>query len=291
MTASRANEWQARFDALAAAKTRAAIDAHLLPFRTVDAPKELERIAIGNAWSRRLFDGAFYISPPADNRRPVCSLVFVQSADGNTGADDPASLGGGATDTHLIYEGLSRVAADAVMAGAATVRGSGMVFTVWHPQMVALRAALGLARHPIQIVAANRGLDIAGELICNLPSIRVVLLTGASPPGDMKTALIERPWITHLPVRDGDLHAAFARLRDGGITRISCVGGRTLARALLEAHLVDEVYLTTAPNPGGEPATPIAPWPWRGPVILRKQGTDGESGVVFEHVLPRGRRD
>ena len=125
MTASRANEWQARFDALAAAKTRAAIDAHLLPFRTVDAPKEPDRIGIGNAWSRRLFDGAFYISPPADNRRPACSLVFVQSADGNTGVDDPASLGGGATDTHLIYEGLSRVAADAVMAGAATVRGSG----------------------------------------------------------------------------------------------------------------------------------------------------------------------
>jgi len=49
--------------------------------------------------------------------------VFVQSRDGNTGARDPSSLGGGDTDKHLIYEGLSRVASDAVVAGAETIRG------------------------------------------------------------------------------------------------------------------------------------------------------------------------
>lgn len=49
--------------------------------------------------------------------RTALSLVFVQSQDGNTGGADPASFGGGATDKHLIYEGLSRVAADAVLAG------------------------------------------------------------------------------------------------------------------------------------------------------------------------------
>ena len=46
--------------------------------------------------------------------------VFVQSADGNTGARNPADLGGGETDKHLIYEGLSRVDVDGVLAGAAT---------------------------------------------------------------------------------------------------------------------------------------------------------------------------
>jgi len=54
----------------------------------------------------------------------VCSLVFVQAADGNTVASDPALLGGGQTDKHIVYEGLSRVAADAVLAGARTVRGT-----------------------------------------------------------------------------------------------------------------------------------------------------------------------
>ena len=39
--------------------------------------------------------------------------------------------GSGNTDTHLIYEGLSRVAADAVLAGARTVHTDAF-FSVWH---------------------------------------------------------------------------------------------------------------------------------------------------------------
>jgi len=69
-------------------------------------------LPIGSDWSRERFDGPFYLSR-APAARPSCSLVFVQSADGNTGAARPADLGGGSTDEHLIYEGLSRVAADA----------------------------------------------------------------------------------------------------------------------------------------------------------------------------------
>lgn len=72
-----------------------------------------------------------------------------------------------------------------------------------------------------------------------------------------------------------------------GIQRVSCIGGRTLAAQLLDGGLVDEVYLTTAPHPGGEPNTPISPRPWRGDVILRKHGSGPEQAVVFEHLLPR----
>ena len=281
------DRWQERFDAFAARKTRTAIAADLAPFVSIERPNVSGQIAIGNAWSRRLFDGPFYVSPAA-SRRAACSLVFVQSADGNTGTDDPSALGGGATDAHLIYEGLSRVAADAVMAGAGTVRGAGIVFSVWHPEMIALRAALGFPRHPVQIVATHRGLDLDDELLFNVPSLRVVLLSGTPPPRDTVDALRRRPWVTHVPVKDGDFREAFERLRTIGIARVSCVGGRTLARALLKASLVDDVYLTTAPIAGGEPNTPIAPWAWRGPAILTKHGTGMESGVIFEHVVPRG---
>ena len=64
--------------------------------------------------------------------QPV-SLVFVQSRDRQHVADNPSTLGGGDTDLHLIYEGLSRVDADAVLAGATTARGDRMVFSIWHP--------------------------------------------------------------------------------------------------------------------------------------------------------------
>ncbi len=68
-----------------------------------------------------MFDGLFYVSPPAGRDVPSANLVFVQSRDGNTVTRDPSVLGGGEADTHLIYEGLSRVAADAVLAGARTI--------------------------------------------------------------------------------------------------------------------------------------------------------------------------
>lgn len=238
-----------------------------------------------------MFDGPFYLSPAATPVRPACSLVFVQSSDGNTSAADPGVLGGGETDTHLVYEGLSRVAADAVLAGAQTVRGSDVMFSVWHPQLVDLRMSLELSRHPVQIVATLRGLDLADTMLFNLPAVRVVLLTIPSAAEQMSQAIKVRPWITLLLMEGpGDVQRAFERLRSLGIARISCIGGRTLAGHLLDAGLVDDVYLTTGRNTGGEPGTPLSSASWRGRTVVRKVGTGVEHGVIFEHLLPGGRR-
>ena len=97
-------------------------------------------------------------------RRRICHRpVWCSSnrSDGNTGAADPSTLGGGRDRQALIYEGLSRVAADAVLSGAETLRGGDMVLSVWHPELVALRRSLGLPRHPVQVVATLRGLPSA----------------------------------------------------------------------------------------------------------------------------------
>ena|SRR4051794_8172460 len=285
MTASK-HDWVERFERFAAAKTRMATTAPLPPYLTeLDEPENA--IPIGNAWSTRLFDGPFYLSPAASPSRPACSLVFVQSADGNTSAADPGLLGGGNTDRHLVYEGLSRVAADAVLAGAETVRESEVVFSVWHPELVDLRRSLGLPRHPLQIVATVRGVELGETLLFNLPDIRVVLLTVASAAERMREAVSIRPWIT-LVVMDApqDLFRAFERLRAMGIARISCIGGRTLAGHLLDARLIDDVYLTTGLNVGGDAGTPLSSAPWRGRTVVRKRGTGVEQGVIFEHLLP-----
>lgn len=280
--------WRTRFDAFAAAKTSQAARAILPPYVTEsEAPGDGVR-AIGNVWTRTLFDGDFYVSPPRDPMRPACSLVFVQSADGNTDARDPGTLGGGNTDKHLIYEGLSRVAADAVLAGGETARGGNTILSVWHPELVALRSALGLPRHPTQIVATLRGLTVEDSLLCNVPHVPVVVLTMPAGANRMQPAASVRPWITLVVMQQpNDLPHAFERLRALGIATISCIGGRTLAAQLLAAQLVDDVYLTTAPKAGGVPGTPLASGPWRGPVMARKHGTGPETGVLFEHVSPR----
>jgi riboflavin biosynthesis pyrimidine reductase len=268
-----------------ARKTREARAAELPPYVTDLAQPGSGLEPIGNDWSRRLFDGDFHVSPPPDDKRPACSVVFVQSKDGNTGARNPSALGGGDTDKHLIYEGLSRVAADAVLSGAETIRGGRIVFSVWHPELVALRAALGKPRHPVQIVATLQGLDIENQLLFNAPELRVILLTVRSCRTLMGGSMAARPWITPVVMESPDrLPAAFERFRAYGIGRISCVGGRQLATQLIDAGLIQDVYLTTAPKAGGEPGTPMYSKPLNARAVVRKHGTGVETGVLFEHL-------
>lgn len=281
--------WQERFDDFVARKQQDASRAVLPPYVTEVEQAIPGMLAIGNAWSRRLFDGDFHLSPPPDSMRAGCSLVFVQSKDGNTGAKDPSTLGGGETDKHLIYEGLSRVAADAVLAGAETIRGGKMVLSVWHPELVRLRASIGKPRHPIQIVATLRGMDLEHGLLFNLPDVRVILITvGASARLLRDRVVAERPWVTPV-VMDTPQHLpyAFEQLRALGITHVSAIGGRKMATQLIDAGLIQDVYLTTSPSPGGEPNTPMYPGRLVGELILRKHGTDGEAGVTFEHIRTR----
>ena len=275
------------FDDYVARKEAEAARAVISPFVTeIDQPPA-DVTPIGNAWTRRMFDGPFHLSAAPSNDLPSTSLVFVQSRDGNTGAADPSSLGGGEADKHLIYEGLSRVAADAVLAGAETIRGGRLVLSVWHPELVALRASLRLPRHPVQIVATLRGLDFRGRLF-DTPQLRVVVVTVGACTELMVTPVADRPWMTLLTMPTArDLPYAFRQLRDMGIARISCIGGRTIARQLMDAGLIQDLYLTTSAENGGEPGTPLYPGPLDGELVVRKRGTGPDEGMVFEHLRLR----
>ena len=272
-----------RFEQLVARKENEARRAILSRFTTDVEDPPADATPIGNDWSRALFDGVFYLSPAPSRELPATSLVFVQSQDGNTGANDPSTLGGGEADTHLIYEGLSRVAADAVMAGAETIRGGRTVMSTWRRELVDLRQALHLPRHPIQIVATLRGLAFDGVLF-NAPELRVILLTVGACSELMITPVADRPWMTTLTMPTAsDLPYAFRHLRAMGIERISCIGGRTLARQLIDAQLIQDLYMTTAARPGGEAHTPLYPRPLEMRTIVRKRGTGSDAGVIFEH--------
>jgi 5-amino-6-(5-phosphoribosylamino)uracil reductase len=270
-------------DAFAARKTAEAEHAAIERFETeIDGNGPL--IAIGNAWSRQMFDGAFYLSPPPSADLPATNLVFVRSRDGNTVANDPSLLGGGEADKHLVYEGLSRVAADAVLAGAGTVRGGNVLLSTWRPELVALRTDLGLPRHPVQIVATLGGVDLTRGLMFNSPALSVVILTVPRGADAMRRDLAVRPWISLVTMpRAGDLTWAFRELHARGVKRLSCIGGRTLAEELIDAGLVQDLYLTTSPIPAGEPGTPFYSKPLTSEVVVRKHGTAADAGVTFEH--------
>ena len=249
-----------------------------------DRSAERPVIAIGNAWSRRYYGGSFHLFE-APAALPAISLVFVQSRDGNTVADNPADLGGGPTDKYLIYEGLSRVAADGVMAGAATV-GTSVVFSVTHRELIALRRDLGLPRYPAQIVMSEEGhIDLSGRLYSQ-PHIPVFLLAGARCVEKHSRDVRERPWITMIPT-NGDLRATLTRLRqEHGMARISCVGGRTVATTLVDAGLVQDIYLTTSTIDAGEPNTPwyAGKRPPHLDTIVRKREDVADGPILVEHL-------
>ena len=278
-----------RFESYCLRQENRALAAPLSGFRTVtDASAGRPLVAIGNAWSRRLFDGHFYRAQEPGNDRPLVSLVFVQSRGSNTVADNPATLGGGETDKHLIYEGLSRVDADAVLAGATTARGERIVFSVWHPELVDLRRSLGHARHPAQIVVTDRGnLPIERALMFEVPDVPVFVITRSAVAPGLRERLRDRPWVDVVDAGDPvSLAAAMRYLRGRGIRIISAIGGRLTATALLREGLVSDLYLTTSPIEAGEPNTPF----YEGPPlslsrVVEKAGQGPETGVRFEHFL------
>jgi riboflavin biosynthesis pyrimidine reductase len=219
-------------------------------------------------------------------------LCFVQSRDGNTDAPNPEVLGGGPTDQHVIYEGLSRVAADGVMAGAATAEGAATFFSVWHPQLVALRIALGLPRHPAQIVITARGsLDLERTLLFNVPDVPAYIIAAPRAFDDLATRVTRHPSVELIRTIDGDLAGPLAYLlKKRGITRISCIGGRRAATALLDGGFVQDLCLTTTARAAGEPGTPYYVGTAK-PVLhlmVRKTADDPEYPITFEQFAVSG---
>jgi len=279
---------QVDFAAFTAEKTQTAVAAPIERLSTNFDRSAGEPVrGVGNRWSQTHYGGDFNIYVPPDGGTAL-ALVFVQSRDGNTGAKDPSALGGGPTDEHLIYEGLSRVAADAVLAGAGSVPRRSL-FSVWHPELVALRTSLGLPRHPAQIVVSKEGRELDfTSLVFNVPDVPVFLLAGDACLSRHTPALRDRTWIRCVPIEGGNIRTAIDRLRsEAGIRRISAIGGRSTASHLVDAGVAQDLYLTTASRDGGEPGTPWytgpAPPPLR--TMTQKQWPHLGARVLFEHIL------
>jgi riboflavin biosynthesis pyrimidine reductase len=284
-------EQRARFERFVERKMREAAAAPIDRLSTIVDRRDDDRFrGIGTAWTRTHYGGDFgLVVPPQDET--ALSLVFVQSNDGNTGATDPACLGGGATDKHLIYEGLSRVAADAVLAGARTVH-AGAFFSVWHPELIELRRTFELPRHPAQIVVSKEGRVDVDALLFGVPEVPVVLIAGEDAALRLQPWLRERPWIRHIPLGTDGLRPVIDRLRvEEGIRRISAIGGRATATRLVDVGLAQDLYLTTTSRNGGEPGTPwySGAMPPALEVVTKKWWSDDGAAIVFEHALIRKR--
>jgi riboflavin biosynthesis pyrimidine reductase len=275
------------FDGFCRRKRAVASAASLAPLHTViNRAAHFNLVPIGDAWCHERFDGPFWMSAAADC--PAVSIVFVQSRNGNTVTDDPSSLGAGETDTHLIYEGLSRIAADGVAVGAATLHPESF-FSVWRRELVDARLARGLPLHPAQIVLTHNGrVDIDHTRLFNVREVPVYVLTSRAGRERLARPLHARPWV-HPIVADGPdaLERQMNELFSRGQHKISCVGGRLTASSFVDAGLARDLYLTTSPRDGGAPHTPwyVGNRPLSLERVLAKTWEALEGMVRFEHFV------
>jgi len=189
----------------------------------------------------------------------------------------------------LIYEGLSRVDADAVLSGATTARSDELVLSVWHPEMVKLRLERGRTRHPAQVIVSSRTAPrIETALMFQEPELAVFLVTTSDAAASLRLQVATRPWVQVIDAGQPlSIRAALRALRGRGIETVSAIGGRTTARAMLRERVVDDLYLTTAAKAGGEPGTPLLEQPIDGREAVIKEGTGPEEGVRFVHYALR----
>ena len=225
--------------------------------------------------------------------RPTVVGNFVSTLDGVVSYNTAEAAGGGEIsgffEPDRFVMGLLRALADAVVIGAGTLRAAPE--ERWTPQFIhppsasefaALRARLGLSPQPrTVIVTASGAIDLDRPGLAD-PGVPVAIITtdaGArrlgTPSGHVDVHSLGDE------VRPGAMLDALA---DAGASVVLCEGGPHLFGQLLEAGLVDELFLTLAPQVAGRaPAVPrlglveerafsVAGAPWARLVDLRHAG-------------------
>lgn len=227
----------------------------------VEAPTRTarDRTADGPALESR-YGGP--LSIPLRDDRPTLIGNFVSTLDGVVSYATPEAAGGGEIsgffEPDRFVMGLLRSLADAVLVGAGTVRAAPE--ERWTPEGVhpasadafsSLRERLGLRRQPMTVVVTASGALALTHPGLADPELDVLVITTEAGAA----RLADRPIPAHVDVRafgravaPGDLLSALA---ERGAHLVLCEGGPHLIGQLVEARLIDELFLTVAPQIAG----------------------------------------
>jgi riboflavin-specific deaminase-like protein len=182
----------------------------------------------------------------APAERPYVVTNFALTLDGKATVDGRAGPIGSRTDTEMLME--LRACVDAVMIGAGTMRVERYGRMVPSAERRERRERRGLAQDPLAVVVSAT-LDLPWDAGLFTDGSGPVLIFTSSEREVPETASPLRV------VRDRDrvdLAAALGHLRrEHGVLALLCEGGPRLHGELLEAGLVDELFVTQAPKVAG----------------------------------------
>jgi diaminohydroxyphosphoribosylaminopyrimidine deaminase/5-amino-6-(5-phosphoribosylamino)uracil reductase len=174
--------------------------------------------------------------------RPWITLKLAISADGMIGRRDGERMIISGKPAFEMVQSL-RTENDAIMVGLGTVEFD-------DPQLTARQSGAGGFR-PIRVVVDTEAkISLDTNLVRTAKETPFWLLVGDEADTDRVTTLegagvvVER-----VPGGPGglDLNAAFAKLAEGGLTRVLVEGGARLAAGLVTGDLIDEVLFFRAP--------------------------------------------
>jgi riboflavin biosynthesis pyrimidine reductase len=227
--------------------------------------------------------------------RPTTIVNFVSTLDGVVSYNTLEPAGGGEISGHFepdrFVMGLLRALVDVVLVGAGTVRadpdGAWTARSV-HPATGAefgeLRERLGLRPNPITAIVTGSGSIDLGHPGLSDSAIDVIVITT-----DSGRAVLRRQTVAdHVQIRSAgtrvEAQDVLAVLASRGAELVLCEGGPHLLGQLLGADLVDELFLTIAPQLAGRSrsiarlslvegtAFNVADAPWARLADLRRAG-------------------
>jgi riboflavin-specific deaminase-like protein len=183
----------------------------------------------------------------APDDRPYVVVNMAATADGRVAIDGRSGPVAGEADRELFHH--LRTQADAVMAGAGTVRAE-RYRRVVKDALRAKREREGLDPVPLFVIVSGR-LDIPADLpILHNPDARVAIVTAVDDTIDGVEADVS--YLLEPATRE--LAPALRTLRtEHGVRSIVCEGGPHLNSSLLREGLVDELWLCVSPRIAGDP--------------------------------------
>ena len=203
--------------------------------------------------------------------RPTIVSNFVSTIDGVVAFDTEGRTGGqeisGASTPDRFLMGLIRATADAVLSGAGTVRSG--AHHRWTPAYIyppaseayaAWRRELGLvAAEPTTVIVSASGSIDPRHPGLNADGVPAVIITTPSGATHLRDAGLPAT-VDVVAAGSGDEVdpvAIVEVLRDRALEVVVCEGGPNLLGGLIGAGLVDELFLTIAPQVAGR--SPDAP--------------------------------
>lgn len=237
------------------------------------------------------YGGALAI--PLRTDRPTVVSNFVSTLDGVVSYNTAEAAGGGEIsgffEPDRFVMGVLRALSDIVLIGAGTLRAAPderWTADFIHPpsasRFAVLRSELGLRPQPLTaVVTASGSIDLAHPGLAD-PEVPVLVVT--TDAGARRLGRVPAHVDVHTTddrVRPADILDALAA---AGAQVVLCEGGPHLLGQLLDAHLVDELFLTLAPQLAGRLADAprlslvegtgfdVASAPWARLVDLRRAG-------------------